>query len=79
MKEYDVSSGCDVDSDTKDVGTDDCKSGSIESPFNLEDLDTWRLLRISELNQWDYPIFELADLAHDTILSRVKHLFIRDI
>lgn len=45
---------------------------TAEVPFNVEDLQHEDLLAMSLLNQWDYPIFDLATRANSFILSMVS-------
>lgn len=40
--------------------------------FDVGDCETEPLLQSHRICEWDYPIFELADLFTDTILSRVN-------
>lgn len=41
-----------------------------------DDVQMGELLTAQVLSQWDYPIFDLAAVAEDTILSRVRFDFI---
>lgn len=61
----------DSDTVTDDLGS--VSSRTCPPPFERADLETWQLLQMSTLNQWDYPIFDLANQAGDTILSRVRN------
>jgi hypothetical protein len=56
----------DHDSDFKNSGT----LGALS--VDLSNIDKYEHLSISKLNQWDYPIFDLANDAQDTILSKVS-------
>lgn len=41
-----------------------------------DDVQMGELLATHVLSQWDYPIFDLAAVAEDTVLSRVRFDFI---
>lgn len=45
---------------------------SVKIPWEIENIDDCELLHIHRLNEWDYPIFELANQCSDTILSKVS-------
>ena len=60
--------------------SDKCKSikldsekldNNIELPWDVTRIDVCEILAIQKLNDWDYPIFDLARLHPDTILSKV--------
>ena len=60
--------------------SDKCKSikldsekldNNIELPWDITRIDVCEILAIQKLNDWDYPIFDLARLHPDTILSKV--------
>ncbi|XP_069104383.1 cGMP-inhibited 3',5'-cyclic phosphodiesterase 3A-like isoform X3 [Argopecten irradians] len=40
-------------------------------PWDVNSVEQCELLHIHQLNEWDFPIFELSDKFHDTILSRM--------
>lgn len=40
--------------------------------FTLEDIESSSLLQISRLNEWDFPIFELAEQEKTFVLSKVS-------
>ena len=40
--------------------------------FTLEDIEGNAMLQMSRLNDWDYPIFDLADQEKTFILSKVR-------
>ncbi|XP_056016561.1 cGMP-inhibited 3',5'-cyclic phosphodiesterase 3A-like isoform X15 [Ostrea edulis] len=46
---------------------------SVKIPWEIENIDDCELLHIHRLNEWDYPIFELANQCSDTILSKVGY------
>ena len=39
---------------------------------DISETKSIEVLDISKLNQWDYPVFELADVKPDTILTMVS-------
>ena len=41
-------------------------------PYDLDGYKDHQLLQTTELNKWDYPVFDLADQAETTILSLVS-------
>ena len=43
-----------------------------ELPWEPSDIDNCEQLQMHRLSEWDYPIFELADTFHDSVLSRVS-------
>ncbi|XP_060073053.1 cGMP-inhibited 3',5'-cyclic phosphodiesterase 3A-like, partial [Ylistrum balloti] len=52
--------------------TDSAKSVCSDIlPWDVNTIEQCELLHIHKLNEWDYPIFDLSDKFHDTILSRM--------
>ena len=47
---------------------------TLPLPYDLDVVETNPLLNVSILNQWDYPIFDMADQYSDSILSQVSQL-----
>lgn len=47
-------------------------ANSVKIPWEIENIDDCELLHIHRLNEWDYPIFDLASQCSDTILSKVS-------
>lgn len=48
-------------------------ANSVKIPWEIENIDDCELLHIHRLNEWDYPIFDLASQCSDTILSKVGY------
>ncbi|XP_021363582.1 cGMP-inhibited 3',5'-cyclic phosphodiesterase A-like isoform X2 [Mizuhopecten yessoensis] len=48
-------------------------------PYDVNTIDQCELLHIHKLNEWDYPIFDLSDKYHDTILSRMIYKLFMDV
>ncbi|XP_061176789.1 cGMP-inhibited 3',5'-cyclic phosphodiesterase 3A-like isoform X2 [Saccostrea echinata] len=48
-------------------------ANSVNLPWEIENIDDCELLHIHRLNEWDYPIFDLANQCSDTILSKVGY------
>ncbi|XP_033739630.1 cGMP-inhibited 3',5'-cyclic phosphodiesterase A-like [Pecten maximus] len=52
--------------------TDSAKSVCSDIlPWDVNTIEQCDILHIHKLNEWDFPIFELSDKFHDTILSRM--------
>ena len=47
-------------------------ANSVKIPWEIENIDNCELLHIHRLNEWDYPVFDLANQCSDTILSKVS-------
>ena len=45
---------------------------SVVVPFTSETVMNNKLLSVNQLNQWDYPVFDLSDDVTDCILSMVR-------
>ncbi|XP_078309868.1 cGMP-inhibited 3',5'-cyclic phosphodiesterase 3A-like isoform X5 [Crassostrea virginica] len=48
-------------------------ANSVKIPWEIENIDNCELLHIHRLNEWDYPVFDLANQCSDTILSKVGY------
>lgn len=48
-------------------------ANSVKIPWEIENIDDCELLHIHRLNEWDYPIFDLASQCSDTILSKIGY------
>ena len=45
----------------------------IEPPFDVKKINSNPLLDVKRLNEWDYPIFDLAVEAPKSVLSMVRY------
>ena len=53
--------------------TDSIEQKDAESlVFDISDIENCSLLKIEHLNEWDYPIFEVANSNRNFILSKVS-------
>ena len=50
----------------------DSNSGAEILPWDIASIEESQLLTIHRLNDWDFPIFELADSCKNNILSKVR-------
>lgn len=65
--ETDISEKCKaikLDSDKLD--------NNVELPWDVTRLESCEILSIQNLNDWDFPIFDLAKLYPDSLLSKVS-------
>ncbi|KAK3097062.1 hypothetical protein FSP39_006002 [Pinctada imbricata] len=60
----------------------DAKQDVVSSdslPWDIASVEDCQLLKIHRLNDWDFPIFDLADSCHSDILSKVAYTLFMEV